>query len=224
MPNPPLSLIGMAQLQLRRYNEMNTLTRHKHADLIVERARQDASGETEAGWWTWEYQYPGSGVYRRYEYIGLTFHKSTDYRYAMTDKHPRYVPPKPKLKLIDMMALPRGTWVRTVGAIQANREVLGRAMADVLHVLAPADDVSFYFAPQLRIIEQKKFTYWGGGACPVPEGVVCEVVTRGAQTLMFTDPTVQVWVHNAQTVSLYEIIGYRITGVAGGWTDDPSVI
>ena len=200
---------------------MNALARHKHYDLILERARQDASGETAAGWWAWE------------SVLGVTWcpcailpnFTASNYRYTMTDKHPRYVPPKPKLKLIDMMALPRGTWVRTAGAIQTDREVLGRGMEGVLHVLALADYATFYYTAQLRIIEQKEFTFWGGGgACPVPEGVVCEVVTRGTQTLMFTNPTVQVWAHNAQTVSLYEIIGYRITGVAGGWTDDPSVI
>ena len=209
--------------QLRRHNEMNTLTRHPHAALIIERARQDANGETAAGWWEWEFQGLAWPEYKPLLSAYPAWDSGRKYRYTMTDKHPQYVPPKPKpkLKLIDMSKLPRGTMV-CISLISTDKYYVHGHNSGYTQLIDYIDGGSTHQkTSRTHIVEQKDFTYWGGGECPVPDGVLVEVVTRGTQTLMFTAPTVQVWAHNAQTVSLYEIIGYRIIGVAPGWTDNP---
>lgn len=201
---------------------MTALIKHPHAELIVERARQDAFGELEAGWWAWEYRSRPYGLWTCYvSTFPPTFGTAFDYQYTMTDKHPDYVAPKPKLRLIDMSELPKGTMVQLQDTYSSGDYSVHGPYKSNLGLLAIVRASGLgggpYEIKHMRIIEQKEFTFWGGGECPVPEGVVCEVVTRRGQVLTFTNPIVQAWTQWGSV----DVIGYRIIGVAGGWTDNP---
>lgn len=199
--------------------------KHKHHDLIIEKARQDASGETEAGWWAWEIRNAAD----RWDacYLRTLLFDAKDYRYTMTDRHPQYKAPQPKLKLIDMMLLPKGTVVCTAGEPEMLHEILGVDLVGktlLLHATLLRSACSF-FTRYLRIAEQKEFTFWRGGVlrqsgCPVPEGVTGEIIQRNGiirKTSVFWSWD---WRHYGPA-NPFDIIGYRITGVANGWTDDP---
>jgi len=196
---------------------MNTLTQHKHHDLIIERARQDASGETAAGWWKWDVRLKKQPQYLPLAADYPAWHANSDYQYRMTPAHPYYEAPKPKL--INMSKLPKGSVV--LGDYGAHAVVVKcNPGTEYTWVLDGALIPSNVKSGDLRIAEQKDFTYWGGGECPVPDGVNVQVVFRSGQTLAFTNPTVQTWAHAAQH-KIIDVIGYRIIGAADGWTDDP---
>lgn len=201
---------------------MNTPTRHRHAADIVFYAAQLASGEAQAGWWRWEAQLSNSSTWENT--TTPLWSTSHAYRCFMTDKHPNYQPPKPKLKLIDMEKLPKGSVVCHKAAPSKSLTVWGYD-AGVM-VMHRDDDGVFVYSREigdLRIAEQKTFTYWGGGECPVPDGLKVEFVfRRGNVFVCRADPDGSPYWGSCPPQSRdAEVIAYRIIGVAPGWTDDP---
>ena len=196
---------------------MNTPAKHIHADLILERARQDATGETAAGWWQW-----GTGTAGLWSNCpSPMFNVKYQYRYTMTDKHPSFVPPKPKPKLVDMGKLPVGSAVMvkwlpagTKLHVMTKLNELGQIM-----IWNPAAQTRTVKTNELRIAEQKEFTYWGGGACPVPDGLRVALAFRLINPGTVETPSGIRWTHNGHGG---DVIGYRILGLADGWTDDPA--
>lgn len=191
---------------------MNTPTKHPHADKILEKARQDATGETEAGWWFWESR-DISGK------VNPCFLKEDSYRYNMTCNHPLFKPPK--LKLVDMGKLPVGSMVNV------------KFLVRPLHMMVKQDDQGQIIlwsltaqtrtikAPELRIAVHEEFTYWGGNSqCPVPDGLIIEFITRGRGKNQLETSDTGCWLH---VNTPHDIIAYRIIGLANGWTDDPEL-
>lgn len=206
---------------------MNAPTKHKHADLILEHARQKATGELDAGWWKWEC---GNGDAD--EWWGLppcaSFPDWTGncYRYTMTDKHPAFVKPAPKLRLVDFSKLPRDAKLYHAAA-GATYNMLGLNHNGALKLLNEhCESVQLVAAdyPWLRIAPSG----WIGNpegldACPVPEGLRYEVMTRSGGIETGFDNK-EHWQHRLREVGFgdwQEIIFYRILGLAEGWTDEP---
>jgi hypothetical protein len=126
----------------------------------------------------------------------------------------------PKLKPLDWSKMPAGVTLRTVnkkmlctfigmsgGLISAYSKTMG------------ADD----FRPnrfELAPAESQPWLYWGGGECPVPTGVTCQITFRSGET---REPKVRMmnWQHENSHPG--DIIAYRITGVASGYTDGGAV-
>lgn len=200
---------------------MDTLTKHKHADLILEQARQRAAGETIAGWWKWEF-YSADKIGEWVNTTEPSFSFYIQYQFTMTDKHPNFVkiPTKTKLKLVNMIGLPNGSAVcvenhPTYGIVIANTG--GNALCILVNDTQQL--INQWMTYKLRIIEQKDFTYWGGGVCPVPAGVVVEVVMRNKRVEEYQAIGCR-WSHD---VYEKDIIAYRLVGLAEGWTDDPEL-
>ena len=90
----------------------------------------------------------------------------SDYEYELrkSAKHPDNI--KPKKRLIDWSKMPRGTMTNYGEFLRLAEKfhamVLGHGTSNV-HVVTLSS---------LCLAEQTKFTYWPGGECPVPEGVV----------------------------------------------------
>ncbi len=191
---------------------MSQPKQHVHSALILERARQDATGETTAGWWKWEIDHGTDN----WTTVPLPqFHDSSAYRYSMTDKHPQYVPAKPVLLLIDMAKLPHRTRVKC-----------GQKTYDVDRTRASASPTSLctlqgFVWPfnALRIAEQREFIYWAGGRCPLPEGLRVEVVKRDDDVNVEGPKYSCFWIRGG--IADLDIIAYRILGVAPGYTDNP---
>lgn len=195
---------------------MSQPKQHVHSALILERARQDATGETTAGWWKWEIDHGTDN----WTTVPLPqFHDSSAYRYSMTEMHPQYVPAKPILRLIDMAKLPHRTRVKC-----------GQSTYDIDRTRASASPTSLctlqgfvYPFNALRIAEQREFIYWDGGDCPLPEGLHVEVVRRTGnkhRVNTSTPDSVLEWNHTSD-VPQFHVIAYRILGVAPGYTDNP---
>ena len=211
---------------------MLPLIKHIHADLILEKARQDATGETAAVWWVWSIRRVDGGWDRLTASTSPSWNNKVEYRYSRTSSHPHFVPPKPELKLVDMSKLPKGSWVTTASM---DFIVLGPQPHTIklLRTLSHANYVVYAWPEAvLRITEQKEFTYWGGGACPVPDGVRVEVVLRRRYGQGDRAPTTEFiyvdrntgtthWPHDGTDS---DIIAYRILGLAYGWTDDPELV
>jgi len=175
---------------------------HKHAALIKQWA--DAPE-----WWD---------VYANNQYLvgwqilvtSPVWDENTGYKLEKSAKHPDN---KPKKKLIDWSKMPRGTMtnhgeLRHVSPAQAYLEKYEDGVFVRIGV-----GVSL-----LRLKEQTQFTYWGGGKCPVPEGVVVETVL--ADRTVCSDLPKYHWL--PQSSSTYKhVVGYRIIGLADGWTDVP---
>ena len=189
--------------------------KHIHADLILEKARQDATGETAAKWWRWEFYTPSNGWA---DLPGPLFLSDSAYRYSRAPAHPLFVPPKPELKLVDMMALPVGSWVTCAYLETEPAQVM--VVGPVALVCWNKHELTVSVSSfEARITEQKEFTYWGGGACPVPDGLKFEFVWRDGGKSESIVPTKLRWIH---TLASADVIAYRILGLADGWTDDPT--
>lgn len=201
---------------------MTQLKQHVHSALILEKARQDATGETAAGWWKWEINQKTTGWQVT---PAPQFYDVVEYRYSMTLQHPQYVPAKPSLRLVDLSKLPVGTKMKADSGltykiiVSGAPEVYGSGMRLLLESDNRRPGV-FFWGETLRIAEQKDFTYWDGGDCPVPEGLMIECVRRaGTKFIATSGRTGGFWNH---CLNDRDIIGYRIIGVEDGWTDNPS--
>jgi NOL1/NOP2/fmu family ribosome biogenesis protein len=118
---------------------------------------------------------------------------------------------KPKLKLVDMSKLPKGT-------MTDHGEVVHNKFGAISCYFVGDLNLSHPKAQKIRITEQTEFTFWQGGECPVPDGLRFEVKTRGGASFGCLKPSGLRWSHETEPT---DIIGYRIIAVADGWTDDP---
>jgi hypothetical protein len=198
-----------------------TPTPHKHAALIREIAEHVASGAFNAG------HYELHTAHR--DLIGWQSGQATSwlliepsinidarfvYRIVKTDKHPDNI--KPKKKLIDWEKMPKGT-MTNFGELRGFAH--GAALIEDFRKLPSEFTRSSVPIELLQLAEQTEFTYWGGGECPVPKGVDVECALRGKSTFRATMHSDKFrWVHLDVDS---DIIAYRITGLAEGWTDNP---
>ncbi len=183
-------------------------TPHKHAALIKQLA-------DEPEWW--DVFAPEETRYRcSFMDVVADIYGNIRFEPRKSAKHPDNL--KPKKRLIDWSKMPRGT--------MTNRGALLRSYALFAQTLAETSP--FYVADvalnELRLKEQTEFTYWGGGECPVPDGVVVECICRSGIVWKTKAPAhpeakAYVWQHDFGD---QDIIAYRIIGLAEGWTDDPS--
>lgn len=71
------------------------------------------------------------------------------------------------------------------------------------------------YIDRAKLIENPKFTVWEGGECPVPEGVMVEIILRTGVKCLANGVNWWRWEH---LNSMFDIIAYRIIGVAEGYT------
>jgi hypothetical protein len=178
---------------------MKTAKPHKHKELID-------IYYASTGWWD---VYYGMGI--DWQRVAIpTWNPDLYYKLEKSALHPDNI--KPKKRLIDWSKMPRGA--------MTNYGMLWEATSpNVIWLIADKED-GLYSRSQhtLRLAEQTQFTYWGGGECPVPDGVVVEVTTR--ERVVYARESVNlIWRHDDDYLT--DIIAYRITGLADGWTDDP---
>lgn len=183
-----------------------TPTPHEHAELIKQWA--DAPE-----WWDVYWSRKDCDV----KAWGLTNNPDWDeslfYELRKSAKHPDNI--KPVKKLIDWSKMPRGTMTNR-GTLLSYSE---RRFATILSTCNSY--VGETEIRNLRLKEQTQFTYWGGGECPVPEGVVVECILRKGIKLNNCSRNLY-WKHDSVVEQDRHIIAYRITGLADGWTDDPN--
>lgn len=76
-----------------------------------------------------------------------------------------------------------------------------------------ANVTEFYSAQDLELApaSEQPWIFWGGGACPVPEGFAFEVTCRTG--VIREQEEVTDWAHTGHGG---DIIAYRITGLAEG--------
>jgi hypothetical protein len=165
-------------------------------------------------WWD-VIEYKG-GVVRWVNSDYLIWDEGVKYDLRKSAKHPDNI--KPKKKLIDWSKMPRGT--------MTNRgELIALHSDEESNVRAVRNNAWIHCSEHrsLRLAEQTEFTYWGGGECPVPEGVVVEVIwdDRTKERAVGKDEAILQWSHDTYCASNKIITAYRITGLADGWTDNP---
>jgi hypothetical protein len=161
-------------------------------------------------WWD-VYRADGGAVKHWYRCCAdvLIYGEDLKMKLEKSDKHPDNI--KPKKRLIDWQKMPRGTMTNRGSLLSVSRD-------GGIHVLITNEYYSCLYQPQeIRLAEQTQFTYWGGGECPVPEGVIVEVVIRRDEKLEGV-ATNFIWYRDITRNN--EIIAYRITGLADGWTDN----
>lgn len=130
---------------------------------------------------------------------------------------------KPSLKLIDWSKMPVGT-VTNNGRISVNNLNVKH-----LYLLTVSEENTIYgfsrdTVHNLRLIEQTDFTYWSGGECPVPEGVLLEVVFRDGDIQFINKESLVMMLRWDHTGRGSDIIAYRITGLTDGYTDNLSEV
>jgi hypothetical protein len=138
------------------------------------------------------------------------------YELRKSAKHPDNI--KPKKKLIDWSKMPRGTMTNygeIIGIAHTNRRSR--------FIVLGSDKYSsqLMLDKELRLAEQTEFTYWGGGECPVPEGVIVEAVFRRGDSDEGSALDFE-WQHSPRSClnDDRDIIAYRITGLVNEWTDN----
>lgn len=129
--------------------------------------------------------------------------------------------PKPELKKLDWLKVPDGTLVEVSNnkgvwlpryffrGEDGNFEVYSGGCT----ALTVCGGTTCF--DKIRLIENPEFTYWPGGDCPLPEGVMVEVVVRDGDKITKKEAIVYLWTN---TKSYHDIIAYRIVGVAEGWS------
>jgi hypothetical protein len=136
--------------------------------------------------------------------------ETKEYELRKSAKHPDNI--KPKKRLIDWAKMPRGAMTNCGTFLSVSKQYA--------HILQDNDYAVCILLSELRLRlkEQTQFTYWGGGECPVPEGLSLEILSRGNGRGPLPSCVTSVWQHSGDT---RDIIAYRITGLADGWTDNP---
>jgi hypothetical protein len=83
-------------------------------------------------------------------------------------------------------------------------------------------DILYIHLKNMKISPDQPWTVWQGGACPIPEGLEYEVITRGGAAPLTNRGGyhLTLWPHTQNgSHSMSEIIAYRLTGkVLDGWT------
>ena len=122
----------------------------------------------------------------------------------------------PKLKQIDWSNVPVGVMTNKgeIVSIDLFRAWTLNELRNGLHNFGTCD-------LRLAPASEQPWLYWGGGECPVPEGCTYEAKLRNKE--IRTD--VFSWKHGdgLKVVVSCEIIAYRITGLAEGYTDGGAV-
>ncbi len=176
-------------------------TPHRHAEKIKQWADSPE-------WWDVYFREPATSAWTK---VLTSPGWAPDYEYELrkSAKHPDN---KPKKRLIDWSKMPIGT--------MTNRGEIRAVFGDFVQLEVREKNIPKYdlTIPQnLRLAEQTQFTYWDGKGNPVPEGVVAEykyIISSNGK------PTVCVSKHlMSEHVAIG--VGYRITGLADGWTDVP---
>ena len=180
---------------------MNAIA-HKHAEKIKQWA--DAPE-----WWDVYFREPATSAWTK-ALTSPVWAPGYEYELRKSAKHPDI---KPKKRLIDWAAIPVGTMTNhgEIRVVDGNMAILENPSHRGYRAHIEKE--------QLRLKEQTKFTYWGGGECPVPEGVVVEVVTRDGGICQRSVARTLCWVTKLLMSS--DVIGYRIIKLADGWTDVP---
>ena len=80
-------------------------------------------------------------------------------------------------------------------------------------------DGSQYSTSDCTLSEQKEFTVWLGGDCPLVDGVVYEVIHRDGSKWKVPDSQLNMsWQHSGEGWEPDEVIAYRIIGLAEGYS------
>jgi hypothetical protein len=156
-------------------------------------------------------------LYSSWTDAGAEYWDSTEHRIVKTSKHPDNC--KPKLKLIDFAKMPKGTMTNFGEVLIASPTGLVTLVDAPAFIGAGTRTLS---SEVLRLVEQTNFTYWTGGACPVPEGVVVTIVFRSGREVTAYAASV-LWELNVAQSGLLNILAYRVVGLAEGYTDNPAM-
>jgi hypothetical protein len=127
---------------------------------------------------------------------------------------------KPNLKQLDWSKVPVGVMTNRGELRAAYIDYEGSFTADVesLDVTHAGINLNAVLIKHLRLApaSDQPWLYWGGGECPVPEG--CTYETRMRDQCI--QKGVYSWSHdNNITDADVQVIAYRITGLADGYTD-----
>jgi hypothetical protein len=135
---------------------------------------------------------------------------------------------KPKLKLVDMFALPIGSAILHAENRDKFKLVAKVGSSHLGGIFEfSSTKIVFEHSDKWRIAEQEGFTYWGGGECPVPDGLLVQVIMRSGSDTYKAIGKFLVWAHGDEYDGKHaemDIIAYRIIGLADGWTDDPAKV
>jgi hypothetical protein len=120
---------------------------------------------------------------------------------------------KPKLKQLDWSRVPVGT-MTNAGVILSSTETYCTTFD------AQYSSRTTHSYLRLAPASEQPWLYWGGGECPVPEGCTFEVTLRiGVKSTCAIN-----WTHRYDMGPIdNQIIAYRVTGLAGGYTDRSDV-
>ena len=188
---------------------------HPHYATYCEWQRLVDAGEVAKGWWD---IISTNGVC----YAATLEPKwlpDCEYEIRKNDKHPNNR--KPALKMINWANIPVGAMTKKGEFLGFHESTIhGRYSAVLLKKMALISSELY----SLRLAEQTKFSHLQDGeAPPVIEGVVIEYeyVQCGPDKIpsRWVVKTVQTF---GSCLPVAMCIGYRIIGLADGWTDDPS--
>lgn len=122
-------------------------------------------------------------------------------------------------KTIDWSKLPRDTLVETTEGLryfQCSSEDDPSCVFVYNHGATSQTAKGWWEVSKAKLIEQKEFKVWFGGECPVPEGVVVGAVNRSG--VYFKQNSQDIRWMPSKIDQKYDIIAYRIIGVAEGYT------
>ncbi|MGL4232663.1 MAG: hypothetical protein ACRCWJ_14965 [Casimicrobium sp.] len=193
-----------------------------HCDLRIEWETLRARGEIDANYWRYETRRSPDGDWIQHgESQFPDWEPFLEYRIVKGPNHPDNQ--KPKLRLIDKSKLPRGTMTGFGEILCIHKESA---------VLLKQDDSPWQMRTQeiplsrIKITPQERWTAWTGGDCPVPEGLLVELVSRDSTHQVNSKNVRRKWWGHylaGSKCSGIDIIAYRILGLAEGWTDDESL-
>jgi hypothetical protein len=124
-----------------------------------------------------------------------------------------YTPKQPKLKPLDWSKMPIG--------VMTDAGIFSAFHWGYCIVVMPMHEMPQRILPQnlcLAPASEQPWLYWGGGECPVPEGCTFEVTLRDKEIRTSVGTFKYGYVDTD-----CEVIAYRITGVASGYTDGGAV-
>ena len=128
---------------------------------------------------------------------------------------------KQKKRLIDWRKMPKGV-MTNVGALEKQVSST-ESWAFIMHQEDDDAPPRIVLEPNRRLrlapSGTQPWILWKGGECPVPEGAIVDAECRGGFNLVDTGTSFR-WQHSRHQ---NDIIAYRVTGLAQGWTDNPEV-
>jgi len=179
-------------------NETQPLKRHKHANLILEFARQKSSGELDAGWWCW---YLKERTENWCAISSPSFAVHYDYKFEKTDKHPD------NQKFVKWEDLPFGTLVDCDGELYK----LINANKSFLFLTSTDSSFSSRSTPKTNCKLAKDQPWIGeSGLISKLSGCVCQLVE--------TDRVGYIEEVTDRTHTKFYISKFKITGLQTGYT------